>query len=131
MQSVYSTAPADWTINECIRHKTEPSEDEAQKLWEMWSISSLPLLPGLHWPVVVVPLKVPFIVQKELFVSELFNYSIVWKQMTNSELLMLHSDTWNYLTVCNKKQTICLINIWNNFIVWKQMTNIKKIISVR
>ena len=31
---------------------------------------------------------------------ELFNHLTVCKQITDVELLVLHSDAWNHLTVC-------------------------------
>ena len=55
--------------NECPGYDTKTSDGEAPvlELWEMWSTSLLPLLPGLLRPRVVVPLRVPSMVQIELF----------------------------------------------------------------
>ena len=63
------------------------------KLWEMWSTISMPLLPG--------PLRVVVTVRvSSISKIELFNHSIVCKQMTDIELLVLYRNTWNYFTVC-------------------------------
>ena len=51
------------------------------ELWRMWSTLSLPLLPGLLWPRVIVPVRVPSMGQ-----IELFNHLTVSKQMTDVKL---------------------------------------------
>ena len=53
------------------------------KLWEMWSIISLPLLPGPLWPGVVAPDRVLSMGQIELFKIELFDHLTVCKQIND------------------------------------------------
>ena len=57
------------SLNECPGFDSKPSDGEAAvlELWEMWSTPSLPLLPGPLLPRVVVPIRVPAMVQKEMF----------------------------------------------------------------
>ena len=49
--------------------RTPASEGEAlvQKLWIIWSTPSMPLLQGPLWPGVVVPIRVSYLGQIELF----------------------------------------------------------------
>ena len=42
------------------------------RLWEVWNIPSLALLPGPHWPEVVVPVWIPSIGQLDLFSNYLY-----------------------------------------------------------
>ena len=37
-----------------------------------------------------------------IYKSYMYVYLNVFKQMTDVELLLLHSNTWNYLTVCKQ-----------------------------
>ena len=60
----------------------------SSSLEEMWSIPSFPLLPSSLWFGLVVPVRAPSTDQ-----IELFDHLIVCKQMTVSELLVLHSNT--------------------------------------
>ena len=56
--------------NECPGYDTKQSDGEAPvkpKLWGMWSILSLPLLPGPLWPGVVAPDRVLSMGQIHLF----------------------------------------------------------------
>ena len=53
-----------------LDYDTKQSDGEAPvmlKFWEMWSIPSLPLLPGPLWPRVVAPDRVLSMSQIELF----------------------------------------------------------------
>ena len=54
----------------------------------------LPFLPGPLWPGVVAPVRVLSMSQIE---------QTVCKQMTDVELWLLYSNTWNHLTVCKKE----------------------------
>ena len=47
------------TLNECPGYDTKLLDSGASVFWEMWSIPSLPLLPGPLWLKVVVPVRVP------------------------------------------------------------------------
>ena len=76
--------------------KLTDGEVPVQELLVIWSTPSLPLLSGPLWPGVLEPARVPSMDQ-----IELFNYLNVCKQMTD-ELLILHSNTWNHLTVCKQ-----------------------------
>ena len=67
--------------NKCPGYDTKPSDVEAPllELWEIWNTSSLPLIQGPLWPEVVVPVRVQFIGQIQLFHHSLcflkiFNY---------------------------------------------------------
>ena len=60
----------------------------------MYSTSSLLLLSDPLWPKVVAPFRIFSMGQ-----IELFNHLTVCKQMTDNELLVLHSNTWNYFIV--------------------------------
>ena len=64
----------------CPRYDTKPSDSEASvlDLWGMWSVPSLPLLSGLLCPGVVVPVRVSYRGQ-----IELFNNSVMCKQMSS------------------------------------------------
>ena len=62
---------------------------------QSWSTFSLPSLPDLLWPGVVVPVTVISMGQ-----IELFNHVTVCKQIIES--LILDSNTWNHLTVCKQ-----------------------------
>ena len=61
------------------------------QIWRMWSMPSLPLLPGSYWLGVVAPDRVLSLGQIE---------QTVCKQMTDVELWLLDSNTLNHLTVC-------------------------------
>ena len=81
-----------WHINpcreieyvECILYRgVRPSQEKGcpeydiklhpvLKLWGVWNTLSLPLLPGPLYPEVVIPVKVPFIGQVDLFVNYLY-----------------------------------------------------------
>ena len=65
----------------------------------MWSAPSLSLLTGPPWPRVVVLIWVPFIGQIELFYHLNCVQKNDWSQI---ELLVLHSNIWNHLTVCKQ-----------------------------
>ena len=52
------------------------------RLWRMWRTYSLPSLPGPLWPEVVVPVRVPSLSQKEIFIIYSWNHLIMCKQMT-------------------------------------------------
>ena len=101
MESAYSTAQLYWTdrciyiyiyiypslktgktppTDECPGYNTRQSDGEApvQDLWEMWSTSSLSLLPGPLWPGMVVPIRISFLGQTRILDNflylKLFNY---------------------------------------------------------
>ena len=61
----------------------------------VWSISSLPVLPGPLWPGAVA---------LDWFLSMGQIEQIVCKQMTDVKLWLLNSNTWNHLTVCKTDQ---------------------------
>ena len=70
------------TPHECPRHDTELSEDNASvmlTLWGMWSIPSLPLLPGPFWVWVVAPERVLSMGHIELNWVLMLNW-IIWKR---------------------------------------------------
>ena len=55
-------------LQRLICHKTEPTNQQLTlQLWEMWSVSSFPSLPGPLWPGVVLPDMVLSMGQVELF----------------------------------------------------------------
>ena len=58
----------DPTPNECPRYDIKPSYSEVPilELWRICNTPSLPLLPVLLWPKVVVPVRVPLMVQMEI-----------------------------------------------------------------
>ena len=70
----------------------------------MLSTTSLPLLPGPLWSAVVVPDRVSTIDQ-----IKLFDHLTVWKLMIDVELLLLHSNIWNNLTV--QTNELCWIEL--------------------
>ena len=81
--------------------------------------SKIPLFPVPLWPGVILPVRVPSIDQIEMFNHLQFLKPFNCVQM---KLLMLDSNTWNYLTVCKHVnsswfkncylQTICLQMIY-------------------
>ena len=80
--------------NECPRYDTNQSDDEAPimlNLWEVQSAPSLPSLPGPLWLAVVVPERVLFMGQ-----IELFDIKTIFKQMTYAKLNCLK---YNYLII--------------------------------
>ena len=68
-------------------YDTKPTDSEAPvlELQGMWSISSLQLLPGPLWPGVVVPVRVSYMDQIEIFIHLLY-------------LRLLCSNKWIMLT---------------------------------
>ena len=95
VQSVYSTVPADWATRfeyvYCQNFMTP-----ALEIWGIWSTPSLPLLTSPLWLEVLVfdwVLAIGQIEQKK-------NY--MCKQMTDVELWLSYSNTWNHLTVGKK-----------------------------
>ena len=77
--------------------------------WGMWSMPSLPLLPGPLWPGVVV-------LDRDLCGSN--RTKCVCEEMTDVKLWLLYRNTWNYLTVQKKSSgsfknaiyKMCLLN---------------------
>ena len=74
-------------VNKCRRYTTKPSNvmGPILELWGMWSISSLPLIPGLLWSLVEVAVRVSSLGQTKLFHHLLRNIFIGF---------------WNHTTVC-------------------------------
>ena len=83
-------------IRECPVYDTKPTEGEAPdlKFRGMWSTLSLPLLPGLLWPCVVVPDWVLFTGQIELFDCKKKNI-LYWNKL-------LEIVSFDHLTVCKQ-----------------------------
>ena len=85
--------------NECPDYDTKQSDGEALvilKIWEMQSIPSLPLLPGLLWPGVVAPVRV-------LSMSLTFELSASKWLMLN---WILEIELFDHLTVCKQMTDI-------------------------
>ena len=118
-----ANSPVNWSCRICWLHlwrgtrllqqvswvwQWTESDGEASvlEIWGMWSTPSFLLLPGPLWARMVVPTRIPFMGQLELF-----NHLNVYKQMTDVELLMLHSNTWNHL--CSNEWV--MLNRINNF----------------
>ena len=55
----------------------------------------------------------------------MYIYLDVCKQMTDVKLLLLHSNTWNYLNVSKQMIDIKLLhsNNWNQLTVYKRMSS--------
>ena len=71
------------TFNErpWYNNKLSDGETSLQELWEIWSTPSLPLVPGLLWSRVVVPDRILYMTERELY-----GILTVSKQMTYDEL---------------------------------------------
>ena len=64
--------PTTHLCNECPGYDTKPGEGEAPvlELWGVWSTPSLPLLPVLLWPNMILHVRVASMGQIELFILE-------------------------------------------------------------
>ena len=70
------------TPHECLEYDSKQSDGEVPvmlELWQMWSTSSLPLLPGPLWPRMVAPDRVLSMSQIELNCVLMLNW-IVWNR---------------------------------------------------
>ena len=110
------------SANECPRYDTKQSDGEALVL-ELYGLSStplLPLLPGPFWSRMVVPDRVLSMGQIEMLDSDsvqtndlywivrnrtLWEFSCVSKRRL-IELLLIHTNIWNHLTVCKRVSNI-------------------------
>ena len=83
---------------------------QPEKLWWTWSILSLPLLPGPLWSREVE-------LDRELSMGQIEQFVVQRKDWCLIELLVLHTNTCNHLTVYKRMSNIELImlnsNTWN------------------
>ena len=89
------------------------------ELWGMQNSPYLLLLPGPLWSEVLVSVRVPFIGQ-----IEMFNHLLYLKQFNcvSIELLVLDSNTWNYLTVCKQMTSGLFKDVIYKQFVYKSYT---------
>ena len=86
--------------HECPVYDTKQSDGEGPVMLKLWSTPSLPLLPGLLWPGVVVPNRV-----------------LSMSQIKFSCVLMLNWIAWNRTVLTFKQHTYAKLNClkWNGF----------------
>ena len=97
---------------ECLGYEIKQSDDEASALeiWGSWSIPSLPLLPGPLWPGGEAPNRFLSMGQIELTAC---------KQMSVVQLWLLYNNTWNRLTVCQKKRGQAHLRVLSTKCIYK------------
>ena len=103
-------------FNECSGYDIKPSDGEAPvmlEIWEIWSTLSLTLHLGPLWPKVVVPDSPIYGSNKWFMLNWIIWNRTVWPfncVLSNEwcliELLIIHSNTWNHLTMCKTMSNI-------------------------
>ena len=81
-----------------LEYDPKQFDDEAPvlEIWGMGSTPSFPLLPGPLWPRVVAPDRI-------LSMGQIWHFKLCAnKWLMLIKLLVIHSNTWNHLTVCKQ-----------------------------
>ena len=116
------TPRANTPLNKYPGYDMKPSDGEALflELWGMWSIPSLPLLPSSLWLGVVVPVHLIYRSNRTVqsFIRDYYWYEI--------ELLMLNSNTWNYLTVYKQMNNYLKTMLPTNYPFKNHNTSVNK-----